>query len=391
MQPLHSIKVKNFRSLAEADIEFSSLSVLIGPNGSGKSNLLKTLSFVRDTARFDISQAIGQFGGFERLLRQVDGADCLEVTLEGTITQNAAKSALDSYTLRLATEGGKLARRESFTYKRVKGRGKRYTITSAGQEVGVKAGKDEERSALRLASSDVSALGALARVDNEDIGQGPSEFFAFLSEVRYLDPVVRDARMPARMARSTLADDASNLAAALFNLREQDPDAFSELVEDLRRCLPGLDAIDFQLLGGDSTRVGVRLCERGLRRPVDLADASFGTVRVLALFVALHEPNPPRLTVIEEVDHGLHPYALDVLVDRLRAASQRSQIVVASHSPTLVNRLEPKEIIICDRDPDTGESLIPAISAEEIAQAVRGGGWRAGELWFTGMLGGVPR
>lgn len=59
MQPLHSIKVKNFRSLAEADIEFSSLSVLIGPNGSGKSNLLKTLSFVRDTARFDISQAIG--------------------------------------------------------------------------------------------------------------------------------------------------------------------------------------------------------------------------------------------------------------------------------------------------------------------------------------------
>lgn len=55
-----------------------------------------------------------------------------------------------------------------------------------------------------------------------------------------------------------------------------------------------------------------------------------------------------------------------------------------SGKSNLVNRLEPEEIIICDRDPDTGESLIPAISAEEIAQAVRGGSWRAGELWFTG-------
>lgn len=53
--------------------------------------------------------------------------------------------------------------------------------------------------------------------------------------------------------------------------------------------------------------VVAELHENGLRRPIELADASFGTVRMLALLTALHDPDPPALTVIEEVDHGLHP------------------------------------------------------------------------------------
>lgn len=112
---------------------------------------------------------------------------------------------------------------------------------------------------------------------------------------------------------------------------------------------------------------------------------------MLALLVALHDPAPPPLTAIEEIDHGLHPYALDLLADRLRDASERTQLLVTTHSPTFVNRLRPEEVVICDRDPATGASIIPARSAEELRGAMDASDLRLGERWFSGALGGVPQ
>lgn len=394
-RPLRSIRARNFRSLADVDVDFGDLNVLIGPNGSGKSNLLRTLAFVRDTARFDIRQAIDHMGGFHNVIRQADDVEKVELTIEAVVTEHSSARAQDVYALNLQPTGTLIEREERFTFKRIPGRGRRYTVTATGREVAGgtdRRGRPEDpETLLELSAEDVSALGTLARVGGGELGRGPSDFFSFLSRTRYLDPDVDKARVPSRISSTSLADDATNLSAALITLRDDAPDSFRELVRDLGRCLPGLEDITFQSYGGSTQSVVIQLKERGLSRPVDLADASFGTVRMLALLVALHEPNPPALTVIEEVDHGLHPYALDVLVDRMRDASDRTQLLVASHSPTLVNRLRPAEIIVCDRDPDTGESLIPATSSDEIASAIEAGDWKAGELWFSGVLDGVPR
>lgn len=390
--PLRKLKATNFRSLADVEVDFGPLSVLVGPNGSGKSNLLKVLSFVRDTARFNISQAINQMGGFHHVLRDSDDASSVSLTIEGTITEHARSRSKDSYTLELSRSAETVDRQEEFIFKRKPGAGRRYTIRARGQEISVTpdAGLQRETQ-TRLASSDISALGALARVSDETIGDGPEQFFSFLSGIRYLDPNVSLARRPTGIAATSIADDSSNLSSALHTLYERAPGSFQDLLYDLRRCLPGLENITFEPVGGTLAAIVVRLHERGLSSPIDLADASFGTVRLLALLVALHEEDPPALTIVEEIDHGLHPYALDVLVDRMRIASERTQIIVASHSPTLVNRLEPSEIIICDRDPETAESIIPVHDPEDLSNVLEGSDWKAGELWFSGALGGVPR
>ncbi|HSV67786.1 MAG TPA: AAA family ATPase [Mycobacteriales bacterium] len=143
-------------------------------------------------------------------------------------------------------------------------------------------------------------------------------------------------------------------------------------------------------VGGATRAVAVQLIERGVAQPIELADASFGTVRLLALLAALQEPHPAPFLAVEEIDHGLHPYALDVLVDRLRAASGRTQILAAAHSPTLLNRLEPEEIVVCDCDPDTGASIISAVSTAQVRAALTASEWRAGELWLSGAIRGVP-
>jgi predicted ATPase len=102
----------------------------------------------------------------------------------------------------------------------------------------------------------------------------------------------------------------------------------------------------------------------------------------------LYDPNPSALTCIEEIDHGLHPQALELLVERLREASERTQFIIATHSPALADRLKPEELIVCERLPD-GSSAIPAVSLAGVKRIVRESeGLPLGELWFSGALGG---
>ena len=389
-QPVTRIRARNFRSLEDVNVRLAPLTVLIGPNGSGKTNLLNVLRFLTTTVRFDLSAALQEWRGFDHIRRQSGRSGRVEIQVEGEVTDFASSAAPDSYTLVLSqhSRGGRadLVRREEFTFKRRGGRGRRITVS--GSHVTITE-DDQEPMRRSLASAQTTGLATLPKLSDVEGGLGIRRFTEFLSNIRLLEPDVSAAREPARQYGASLAEDASNLADALDTLRRTEPDAWDLLKSDVRRCLPGLRDIELVPVGGSARAVAVQLVEDGLVRPMELADASFGTVRLLALFTALHEPDPPPFLAIEEIDHGLHPYALEILVDRLRAASVRTQILAATHSPTLVNRLEPHEIVVCDRDPDTGASLIPAISSDKIAAAIAETGWRPGELWFAGALGGV--
>lgn len=376
------IAATDFRSLRHVDVTLGPLSVLVGPNGSGKTNLLKVIQFIANSARYDLNYALDLWGGFDHVARQ--GLRSFELEIEGHVTEFASEMAPDSYRLRVTKRQGsnRIQKTEELQYKRVQGPGRRITVNERN------VSQDGEQ-VLKLSSGAFSGLGTLARLSPDVYGPGPSAYLNFLTSILYLDPDVEAARRPSRIGSGRIAEDASNLADALF-LLSRDTGAFQTLINELKMCLPGLEDITFTQVGGDANRVTVNIKEAGLKNAIPLADASFGTVRMLSLLTALHDPNPPRMTVVEELDHGLHPYALDVLVDRMRAASYKTQLIAATHSPTLVNRLEPSEIIICDRDPASGESEIPARDAEEISRALGSTDLGLGELWFGGALGGVP-
>lgn len=75
-------------------------------------------------------------------------------------------------------------------------------------------------------------------------------------------------------------------------------------------------------------------------------------------------------------------------MQRLREAAERTQFIVATDSPALVNQLRPQEFVVCDRD-DDGASIIPALTVDEVQAIVEeSGGQPLGELWFSGVLGG---
>lgn len=393
---LLEIGATRFRSLVDVDVPLGPLNVLVGPNNSGKSDLLDVIRFLSDSVHTDLRPALDQRGGFERVrFRDGDGKGAVSIRVKAVVTRHSSPNAPDEYALTFDQRQQRgdvrvLTREESFRFKRYRGPGRRITVE--GQRVEFAddaAGGARARGGFRL-RSDSLGLSTLPRLDEEQGGAEVRRMAELFSSFRVFDVDVAEARRPGPVSDDRLHEDAANLATFLHRL-SRETDAFGDLVDDLRQVVPGIEDVQFEPVGGATRAVTVVVHERGLRTPTPLADASYGVVRLLALLALLYDPDPPELTCVEEIDHGLHPYALDLLVQRLREASARTQFLIATHSPSLVNRLTPNELIVCERRPD-GSSAIPAIDPDLVRakEEATGGELGLGELWFSGSLGGVP-
>ena len=396
MGSLTYIEAQNFLSLAKVRVDLGPLNVLVGPNGAGKTNLLRTIEFLGETARTDLIPAVSRFGGFDALFYRGDIGKrrrSIRLAIGAQMTRYASPNAPDEYELafwRPFASTNVIARTESFTFKRTSGRGRRINIK--GSHVDFPDDSKGRRGARLNLDAASSGLSTLRRLGKRYGADQVDELATLLDSFRVFEPNVAKARQPHRLAAGELvrlAPDASNLAAYVAWLSEAHPDVFEALVDDLRYIARGLTELQLVPLGGAGPGVSIAIEEQGLRGTTPLASASFGTIRALALLAMLHDPTPPKLTCVEEVDHGLHPYALDRIVERLRDASTRTQILAATHSPALVNRLRPEELIVCERDPETGASRIPAIDPAEVRKMYCEEELRLGELWFSGALGGV--
>jgi predicted ATPase len=393
--------VRNFRSLKDVDLSLEPLNVLVGPNGAGKSNLLDVIGFLGDSVREDLGPALAKRGGFDRVCfrGKIDGPRQVVIEVEAAVTKNSSRAATDNYTLdfqvlrirRIRSDNAPrryLRRRETFLFKRTAGPGRRITVS--GGDITVMDG-DETTTTGTLREGSLG-LATLPRLGPSQGAEQVDALAGLFASFRVFDVDVGRARLPSIVQRApSLNNDAGNLSAFLQYMAAEEPERFQALEKDACSFIPGLRSIDFESVGGATEATVLKLHEHGLPDSTDLADASYGSVRALALLALLYDPRPPRLTCIEEIDHGLHPHILDRLVELIRDASRRTQLLIATHSPALVNRLNASELIVCERRADA-TSAIPAISSAEVRRMEQelDGQLGLGELWFTGALGGVP-
>lgn len=404
MATIISVSVDNFLSLRATRLTLGSLNVLVGPNGAGKTNLLKVFQFLGEVARRDLAPAIEVFGGFDNLVfrGEENRSRRIRIELRGRITRYSGPNSPDEYTLTVwdqampsASSGTRrsiLRRSERLLLKRTRGAGRRIELTGGSSAFITErpdASQLSDRSNLpvRSASSGLFVLRQLgATYDAEQV----SELADVFESLRLFEVDVEAVRRPTDAKRpEVLRPDGSNVAAFLLWMSREAPASFERVCEDIRFVLPGFEEFRFTQLGGSDESVRLDVRETHLRGVTPLGRASYGTIRSIALFAMLHDPNPPQLTCLEEVDHGLHPYALDRLVERLREASERTQILVATHSPALVNRIQPEDLIVFERDENSGETKASKPSRELVARMSEQSGFQLGELWFSGLLGGV--
>ncbi|WP_081619293.1 AAA family ATPase [Thioalkalivibrio sp. ALE28] len=404
MRPLHSISAENFLSLNDVQVELRDLNVLVGPNAAGKTNLLKVIQFLGDTVRTDLLPAIESHGGFEALRfrgarsKSTSSSNRIKIGIKAQVTTYASANAPDEYGLtfwqrrvRSAKSGDEkqiLARIENLQFKRTQGRGRRITVRGGKVTIDDGARTDSDQQELGLASRS-SGLSTLRRLGRNAGAIQVDELAKLFETFRVFEVDGWAARRPSReTTTSRLESDGSNVAAFLSWLSVAHPETFGLLKDDLSTIVPGIIDLELHPIGGSQEGVEIRIVEESLTGTTPLGAASFGTVRAIAILAMLHDPNPPLLTCVEEIDHGLHPHALDRIVERMRDAKERTQLIVVTHSPALVNRLDPSELIVCERN-HLGESVIPAIDPELVAEMSDSTELDLGELWFSGALGGV--
>lgn len=204
----------------------------------------------------------------------------------------------------------------------------------------------------------------------------------------YRDVDVR-RNSPARRLQATdgdiefLDDDLGNLALVandLYQTRE-----IATLIDsNLKRFYQVYDSLRFPVSGGT---IQLAAYESGMASAIPATRLSDGIIRFIALLSILCHPNPPELVCIEEPELSMHPDAIPLLAELLRSMSERTQVVITTHSPDLVDQFssEPEVILVCERGYD-GDTQLRRISQDELADWLSS--YRLGELWKKGVLVG---
>jgi predicted ATPase len=114
---------------------------------------------------------------------------------------------------------------------------------------------------------------------------------------------------------------------------------------------------------------------------------SDGTLRYLCLLAILCDPTPPPLICIEEPELGLHPDIIPKIADLLNAASERTQLIVTTHSDILVDAMteRPDAVLVCEKH--NGKTSVRRLESEKLEKWLID--YRLGELWTRGTLGGT--
>ena len=192
-------------------------------------------------------------------------------------------------------------------------------------------------------------------------------------------------RMPqkADLPDDFLLEDASNLGLVLNDLQNRSGTR-RVLLEKFRQCYEGIEDITTKVQGGT---VQIFVHEKGLNQPIPATRLSDGTLRYLCLLTLLCHPTPPPLLCIEEPELGLHPDILTTVAELLVEASQRTQLIVTTHSDVLVSALTdtPESVVVFEHD-DTGTHP-RRLEAARLKQWLEK--YSLGELWRMGELGGT--
>lgn len=359
---LTRLRVQNFRSLADVTVEFGPLTVLVGPNGAGKSNVVDALRFLRDAATRGLAQALIDRDGIQAVRRRSRG-ESLEVGFEVEL-QNQPWTV--KYVLELASKEDahrRVVREAMSVASRRRGGNRLLLEISDGQWRRPKAfmrmlngGLEGTGDSTMFLNETVSAPLLVAGQDGKKglqgalaLAQQGGGFVEHIKASSFYDFTAGDLRSPQRLlATWPLNEEGENLSAVLNRL-SNNPDA-ATMHAALGQLVEGVSGYRVRNVG--SYLITELLYENGEGgEPVasELAQESDGTLRMLGILAALYQDPPLPLVVIEEPETNIHPGALGVLADVFEEASLRSQVLLTTHSPDLVDRLPAEALRVVEQ------------------------------------------
>lgn len=368
----------------------NALNVLIGANGVGKSNLVEAFSVLRAAPR-DLPLPIRQGGGVKDWLWHGERATreaTLELVLaEGSIARPPTPALRYSLTFGAQGDAFVVVDERLENHRPLPGEAKSYFYFGYenGRPMLNANGRPRE---LRREEIDPTQSILSQRRDPDAYPEVTALAAALAKTCVYRNwsfgpdaPIRASCRADVRA--DVLSEGFDNLPARLAVLKKE-RDVKRRLLEHLGDLSPGFEDFEIVPEGG---QLQLYVSERSGNTPTPARRLSDGTLRFLSLLAILLDPSPPPLIVIEEPELGLHPDALPAVRDLLLDASTRTQLVVTTHSTTLVDSFtaHPEAVLVCDKV--DGATQLERLDPADVER------WRQhgslGNLWMSGQLGGT--
>jgi len=373
------LSIHGFRRLYDVQLPLRDLSVMIGANGIGKTSILDVLSLLAKSAQGKLSESISELSGLPSLLTY-DRADELRLAISMSVPEYEPLK----YTLKLKPQAVTyLISEERLSQQRYGHPGPFLHIDSYGSDI--KYYEVDQKNLLRPNWEQRPFETSLSQVPK--MFQQPEDFRNRLSSSTFYHVLNVDPRSPVRLPQpmqpSTLPGrNGEELLSCLYYLREAERDRFEAIKDTLRAAFPRFDRLDFPPVAAGTIALAWR--ETGFSKPLYLHQLSEGTLRFLWLATLLQSPGLTALTLLDEPEVSLHPELLSLLADMLREASNRTQLVVATHSDRLIRFLEPKEVVLMDANED-GMSTMKWADELDLNAWLKD--YSLDELWSNGRLG----
>jgi predicted ATPase len=401
------IKIEGFRSFKNVELEMPRLAVLIGPNGGGKSNFIDLMSLMSEAAQGHLSDAIAGRGGFRSVAFGFDWFGEIQLGFrfrgktypEGPIPGPPPLSGELGRDVRfkLGLKGepwAPVVTLEEITEEPTPERPQATSVIRRSRESCVFGDRGPSLSGVPYART-LESQSELAISQIKDLYQYPIPYalsrqfeqWAFYREI-YVGPKAH-VRLPTLLrplTRLAEHDEDANLSAVLHTIKERYHETWEEVLELLHTACPGFRDIRIPGEGGDG-KVLLRWCEDPYAKDGISANLlSDGTLKLLCLIAILKSPNPPPLICIDEPELGLHPDWIELVAELMQDAAARTQVIVATHSPHIVAKLDPDQVIVTEKE--NGETRLERLSAKDLEKWLRD--FNLADLWLAGHIGGRP-
>jgi len=377
------LKVQNFRALRAVEFkDLKPMTVLLGPNGSGKSTVFDVFAFLAECFELGLRRAWDKRGRAKELkTRGADGP----VTIE--IKYREPTYPLITYHLSVdEVGGGPVVVEEWLRWKRMShGAPFRFLEYKEGKGRAVSGelpDEQDQRREIPLKSPDLLAVNALGQFADHPRVAALRDFITGW-HVSYLSAESTRGQ-PEAGPHEQLTRTGDNLANVIQYLAEVHPDRLERIFEVLRRRVPRIETVLAETM--PDGRLLLQIKDAPFSHPVLARFASDGTLKMLAYLVLLYDPEPPPFIGIEEPENFLHPRLLPELAEECRAASERTQLLVTTHSPFFLNPLRPEEVRVLWRDEEGYTQTQRAADLPGVPEFVESGAL-LGHLWIEGHLG----
>ncbi len=358
-----SIKIQNFKSIREADIELGKLNILIGANGAGKSNIIGFFKFLNKLIEQKLQLYINKNGRADDFLYfGIKKSNFLS----GLITfDNEWKNEYE-FKLVPDSSGNLIFEHENS-----------YNILPRGERT------------INNTLNTVSGFYESKIRDKEEFVTYYLRDHLESFKVFHFNDTSFEARIK-QPASSTdysyLREDGSNITAFMYKLQEASPQSFKMIERVVQSVAPFFDRFILKPDEINNQQIFLRWLEKGSDKMFAAHNLSDGTLRFICLATLLLQPELPEIIIIDEPELGLHPFAISKLAGLLRIASHKSQVIVSTQSVNLVNEFSADDIIVVDRKDN--QSVFTRQSEENLTDWLEN--YSLGELWEKNVIGGRP-